>query len=278
MSHERGSGSSDMSGSDTDQTVEIIAIGTELLIGRVQDTNSSWLAERMSAAGASIARITIVGDGLEELTAAFTEAVTRNPYMVVCTGGLGPTSDDRTVEVLASLWGVNIVQDESTLAEYSKSRGVSGVEQLPWHLRKMSCVPEGSEVMSNPNGWAPAFMFSSLRTKFLAMPGPPHEVKEIYRVHVHHRIVEYFNHKSASQRIVIKMSEAELSPIIERVVREFPGSYLKAYVALREPGGLPVDIVVQAGSQVNAMKKLSHVLQMLQGLVGEACHEVDTHR
>jgi len=265
-----------MSEFDTNQPIEIIAIGTELVMGRIQDTNSSWLAERMSAAGANIARISIVGDGWEELTGAFIEAAARSPYMIVCTGGLGPTSDDRTVEALASLCGANVVQDESTLASYTEKRGVCGVEQLPWHLRKMSSVPESSEVMSNPNGWAPAFMLSGLRTKFLAMPGPPHEVKDIYHTHVHHRIVEHYKKRSASMRVLIRMSEAELSPIIERVMCEFPGAYLKAYVALRDTDGLPVDIVVKAESQSSATDKIEHVLQMFKALVSEAGHKVVT--
>src|SRR5436305_13900106 len=86
--------------------VEIFSIGTELLIGRIQDTNSFWLAQQASELGAEVGRITIVGDDRAVILGALREAVARGARTVLTTGGLGPTPDDLTVECVAALPGV----------------------------------------------------------------------------------------------------------------------------------------------------------------------------
>ena len=89
---------------------EIVAVGTELLLGQIVDTNSSWIGERLALAGIDCHRHTAVGDNRERMKVAFTEALDRSDAVIV-TGGLGPTQDDITREVLAEVLGVDLVRD-----------------------------------------------------------------------------------------------------------------------------------------------------------------------
>src|SRR5262249_39605940 len=102
--------------------VEIFSIGTELLIGRIQDTNSFWLAQQVSELGGTIGRISIVGDHAPTIVEALGDAVRRGAGTIMTTGGLGPTPDDLTVECVARLAGVGTVVHAPALADYVRRR------------------------------------------------------------------------------------------------------------------------------------------------------------
>src|SRR3954452_24071931 len=107
--------------SDT-SLVEIFSIGTELLIGRIQDTNSFWLAQQASELGAEIGRITIVGDDRAVILGALREAVARGARTVLTTGGLDPPHDNRTVECVAALLGVGTSVYRPALDDFLERR------------------------------------------------------------------------------------------------------------------------------------------------------------
>ena len=86
-----------------DFVVEIISIGEELLIGKIVNTNATWLASRVTKLGGKVRRITVVGDDVYEIISAINEAIKRKPNLIITTGGLGPTFDDKTMEALAKL-------------------------------------------------------------------------------------------------------------------------------------------------------------------------------
>ena len=87
-------------------TVEVITVGNELLSGRVVNTNASWIASRVTGLGGVVKRITTVSDDVEECSAAIRDALTRRPKLIITTGGLGPTFDDRTLESIALALGI----------------------------------------------------------------------------------------------------------------------------------------------------------------------------
>src|SRR5918998_1681393 len=128
--------------------VEIFSIGTELLIGRIQDTNSFWLAQRISELGATIGRVTIVGDEREVIVEALGSAVARGARTVLTTGGLGPTPDDLTVECVAALVGVGTTVWQPALEDFQRRRAIRADEISP-ALRRMATVPEGADVLLN---------------------------------------------------------------------------------------------------------------------------------
>src|SRR5215207_379163 len=133
---------------------EIMSIGTELLLGRIQDTNSFWLAQQIAELGGAVQRITIVGDDQSTIAGALRDAVDRGARTVVTTGGLGPTPDDLTVAAVAELLDVGTVVDRPTIADYLRRRGI-GEEELSPALIAMATVPEGTAAFPSPAGWAP---------------------------------------------------------------------------------------------------------------------------
>lgn len=237
-------------------TVHIVAIGTELVLGRIQDTNSFWLSQQLTDLGADVLRITVLPDILDEVIPALQGAAESGVDFVVATGGLGPTPDDLTVEAFAKLLGVGTYEDRSLLEDYMRRRQMNEDGLTPG-LRKMATVPVSAVVWASPAGWAPCIQLKKLETTFFVLPGPPREMEALFDRYVATAISESLEVKSAAQRLFVNMSESECSPLIEEAMARYPGLYAKAYVALRSDTHLPVDFVARAASDREARTMLS---------------------
>ena len=241
--------------------VQIVAIGTELVLGRIQDTNSFWLAQQLTDLGAEVRRITVLPDELGDIVAALDRAAADGADFVVATGGLGPTPDDITVEALARLLGVGTYQDPRLLEDYMRRRQI-GEEELSPGLRKMATVPDNAIVWASPAGWAPCIQVRKAETTFFVLPGPPREMEALFERFVATVISESLEAKSAARRVFVNMSESDCSPLIEEAMRRFPGLYAKAYVALRSDTHLPVDFVARAATDREARTVLSGAVDL----------------
>lgn len=252
---------------DSDAPVEILSIGTEVVLGRIQDTNASWLAAKLSIVGANVRRITAVSDDPVELQSVVMDMVDRDTGLVVSTGGLGPTPDDLTVDTFARAAGCRVEQDNLAVEDYRNRRGISKGAPLPPSLNKMASVPTAAQVFVNPVGWAPAFMVSIQGTVVFAMPGPPREVEGVYCSHLAPMARDWYRGRTVAQRIRVDMHESEVSPLLEQVMSRFPQAYLKAYVALSDGNGLPIDIIVRRNQDIALAYELEHVVEYLSELV-----------
>ncbi|HEY7062254.1 MAG TPA: competence/damage-inducible protein A [Chloroflexota bacterium] len=253
--------------------VEIFSIGTELLIGRIQDTNSFWLAEQASALGAEIARITIVGDDRAVIVGALREAVARGARTVLTTGGLGPTPDDLTVECVAELAGVGTSVYRPALEDYMRRRLISEEELTP-ALYRMATVPDGCDVLLNPAGWAPCMRLRHEATTFFLMPGPPKEMQAVFDRYLR----AYFGSGSAghslARRVYVNMHEGEVAPYARQVMDAVPGTYIKGYIALSNQQRLPLDVVVRGADEAAAQANLERAVSMLTEFVAGAGRQV----
>lgn len=173
---------------------EIIAIGTELTTGAKLDTNSQWLSQELAAEGIEVIYHTTVADNLEANLQVFRNAVERT-QLVIITGGLGPTLDDLTREVIAKLLGVPLVLDEESLAIIE---GMFARRQriMPERNRIQAMFPQGSEVIPNPRGTAPGIWAKVERadrppTFIAALPGVPSEMRGMFRDGVLARLREF---------------------------------------------------------------------------------------
>ncbi|GAB4131467.1 MAG: hypothetical protein Kow0040_10770 [Thermogutta sp.] len=166
-----------------DRTCEVISIGDEIVNGRLLDTNSQWISQRLEDLGARVLYHTSVGDDLPAMTAVFRQAIERSDY-VITTGGLGPTADDLTRPALAEAAGV-------TLVEYPKA--VQAIEaffrrrnrEMPERNRVQALFPAGSKMIVNPRGTAPGIDLEISRPgrtacRFLCFPGVPVELYEMW--------------------------------------------------------------------------------------------------
>ncbi len=170
---------------------EIISIGTELTSGEKLDTNSQWLSIVLSQLGIPVRFHTTMADDKAAMLEAFRMAVNRSDLVLV-TGGLGPTLDDLTRELIAELVGVDLVLDEPSLA-YIRDLFAKRAREFPERNRIQAMFPRGSEPIFNPIGTAPGIWMEIPRPSrsaclLAAMPGVPSEMKKMYREQVASRL------------------------------------------------------------------------------------------
>lgn len=156
---------------------EIITIGDELLIGQVINTNQAYIAEQLNLIGVRVAAMTTVGDTMEEILAAFTEAWRRR-QVVVATGGLGPTHDDITKKALCRFFETDLVINENLR---SHIEALLQRRNIPWNpaADEQTRVPRTATLLPNPVGTAPGMLFRDAAKLFFVLPGVPYEMKEI---------------------------------------------------------------------------------------------------
>jgi len=164
-------------------TVEVLNIGTELLLGSVQNTHAGWIAHQIFPLGLRLSRQTTVPDG-PAIRDAVLEACGRAEVLFI-TGGLGPTTDDITREVIAELLGKKLQPDPAIRAHIEARLAARGY-QLVERMLRQTMVPEGAEVLPNPNGTAPGLYIPSVSQPswatphFFLMPGPPRELQPMF--------------------------------------------------------------------------------------------------
>ena len=252
--------------------IELFSIGTELVLGQIQDTNAHWIAQQTLQIGGELRRVTMLRDVREEMSEALSSAVDRETSLILTTGGLGPTPDDMTVEVVAALIGTKLVVSEETLAEFRKRRGMSENDPLNAALTKMATVPATAVVLQNPAGWAPCISVTHKTSTIMMMPGPPREMKAVFETHIQPLIAERYRSEVTTARVYVNMFEAEVSPLLQQVMERHTNVYLKAYVALRkvEGGTMPVDLVSTSEDKADAETELQLATDYFQALVVEA--------
>lgn len=250
--------------------VEIVSIGTELVMGRIQDTNALWMAQELVTLGATVRRITALPDDLDVLLDALESAVQRRADVVLTSGGLGPTPDDLTVAVLSQLMGVEAVVHEPTLDAYVQRRQLSGRGELTPALLRMATVPWGAQVYQNPAGWAPCVSVTRANTTFFALPGPPSEMQAVFTMYLVPFFTTTYPARAASLRVAVDMYESELAPLFAQVRERYPSTYLKGYIALGgqdTPTGLPLDVIARSTPETPAETVLQQALAYLGELV-----------
>jgi molybdenum cofactor synthesis domain-containing protein len=217
--------------------VEIICVGNELLIGKTLNTNSHWLAKQSTGLGASVHRITVVGDEVTEIGLAIREALKRKPRFIITTGGLGPTFDDKTMEGMA--WGltrklcVNDKALEIVRGKYKKllkEGRIEKIELTPSRL-KMATLPERTSPIPNPVGTAPGMLADVRGTSIIALPGVPPEMEAIFVESVAPLIKKETKSAFFEASIYIAgVMESSLAPLIDATMRANPSVYVKSHV------------------------------------------------
>ena len=160
-------------------SAEIVAVGTEILLGGLVDTNTAWLSRRLAALGVAVYRHTTVGDNRERLVAALSEAADRAD-LVVCTGGLGPTPDDLTHEALGQATGRDMVEYPQARRHMAETFERFTGRRPPPSAYKQALFPEGSELVANPVGTAMGALLELQGTLFATLPGVPSEMKRMF--------------------------------------------------------------------------------------------------
>lgn len=158
--------------------IELINTGSELLLGFTVNTHANYVAGQLAQRGLRLVRQTTVGDDRSEMRAAVTEALSRSDIILI-TGGLGPTSDDFTRDVVAELLGRKLIPN-AAVAETIRERFRRRNRVMPESVLVQALVPEGATVLENPNGTAPGLYLEHAGKKIFLLPGPPRELKPMF--------------------------------------------------------------------------------------------------
>ena len=169
--------------------VEILSIGTEITVGETRDTNAGELAASLTAAGATVGRVTAIPDRLDVVAEAFAAGL-RRADLVVSTGGLGPTPDDLTREAIAQVCGETPVVDP-VLEAWLRDMWARRAMPFPESNRKQAWLIPSAVALPNPNGSAPGwFVTRPDGGVIVALPGPPREMRPMWHDHAYHRLQE----------------------------------------------------------------------------------------
>lgn len=210
-------------------TCEIISVGNELLIGKVVNTNASWLADRLTKLGIVIKRIITIGDDLNEISSCVREALSRKPSFIITTGGLGPTYDDKTIEGLAIALERKLTINPEALEMVKRKYEAMG-ESLTEARLKMAKMPEGAIPLYNPIGTAPAVKISYKSIVIYALPGVPREMEAIFNETVSKELSLSSGFKIAEYSFrIVGVMESALAPLISRVKEQYPEVYVKSH-------------------------------------------------
>ena len=157
---------------------EILSIGTELLMGQIANTDAQYISGRLSELGIGLYRQQVVGDNPGRVKAALSAALNRAD-LVITTGGLGPTEDDLTKEMVAEVFGLPMVLDGDSLRAIEAFMGSVG-HPMAENNRKQAWFPQGAIILPNACGTAPGCVVEAGEKAVAVLPGPPHELKDMF--------------------------------------------------------------------------------------------------
>ena len=247
---------------------DIIAIGDEILIGQITDTNSQFIAEKLNLSGFEIRQITSVADDKNHIVSVLDE-VSKHTDLVLMTGGLGPTEDDLTKQTLTDYFGGNLVLNEEVLEDVRQFVKNKGFE-LNERNRKQAEVPDNCKIIRNKNGTAAGMRFEKNNTIFISMPAVPFEMKEMFETSILPFLKEKFNLPKIVHRNVLTYGffESSLAEKLSSWEEQLHPKIKLAY--LPSPERIRLRLSMICDSEEKAEKILDEEVQKLQNLIGES--------
>lgn len=245
-------------------TVELICVGTELLLGNIVNTNAAYLAEKCAAMGLSCYFQTVVGDNEERLTQVLDCAAKRSDIVILC-GGLGPTEDDLTKETAAKYCGRELRVDDHSMeriAEYFAGRDIKPTENN-W---KQAMIPEGAVVFDNNNGTAPGMAIELENTRIILLPGPPNEMIPMFE----ESVAPYLNKLTPgvifSQTVKIcGVPESKVETMVKDLIDEQTNPTIATYA---KTGEVHIRVTAKADDKKAANKLIKPVVKELKSRFG----------
>ena len=236
--------------------VEILVIGNEILIGDIQDTNTSWLCRLVNSRGGHVSRGTMLRDDLDVIAEEVRLALERGPDVIFTSGGLGPTADDLSLAAVAKGAGLPLRLHDEALRmvreQYDRFHAMGIMEQggLNPGREKMAWLPEGGLPLYNPGGTAPGVLLHLGRTSIISLPGVPSELKGIIEASLQDFLDRTFGAGgSLSKTLSVRCNdESLLEPVLGRVVPRHPRVYIKSLATtVGESSELDITLTVTGG-------------------------------
>ena len=211
-------------------TAFIITIGDELLIGQVIDTNSAWIAQQLNKRGIWIGQKISVGDDREQVLQALEEAE-KEADIIIITGGLGPTKDDLTKEILCNYFEGKLVLHKDVVKSIEERFAKSNTPLLD-AIREQAMIPDVCKPMQNTGGTAPGMLFEKEGKLFFSMPGVPHEMKAMVENFVIPEITKRFHLPPIQHRTIVTLiaGESLLAERLKDFEAQLPSNIKLAYL------------------------------------------------
>ncbi len=254
-------------------TAEIVAIGSELLLGQIVDTNSAWMAQRLTALGVNLYFKSVVGDNPGRMKEVIARALERAD-VVITSGGLGPTQDDLTREIVAEVTGRKLIQNPQMLEQVEEHFRRRGRPMTPNNIRQ-SFMPEGAIPIKNPNGTAPCFIVEDPRAVIYSLPGVPVEMKWLFENEVEPYLREKFNLAEVIHYRVLKIVGIGESAVDDKVGHLIANLSNPTVGVLALPGQVDVRIAAKAANRDEGMRMIAPVEAEVRQLLGNAIFAAD---
>ena len=256
---------------------EIIAIGTELLLGQIVDTNSSWLGQELALAGIDSVHQSKVGDNLERIVDSIRLTLGRSDAVILC-GGLGPTQDDITREAIAEVMGVSLVRDHEIGEKIRELFTSRGREMTQNNLRQAD-RPEGASLIPEMPGTAPGLICPINNQVIYAVPGVPHEMRTMVKGTVISDLKHRAGFTSAIRSRVLRTwgrTESGLAEMLADRIRELD-QLGTATLAFQASGieGLKVRITVKAADEESANAVIADEEKRVRHILGDCVFGID---
>jgi nicotinamide-nucleotide amidase len=253
---------------------EIIAIGSELLLGQLVDTNSSYIAKRLAEHGIELIQTSTVGDDLSRIEEVLREAIQRSS-IVITTGGLGPTEDDLTREGVANVFKRPLVFQPHLMEQIEamfKRRGFRMAE----NNRKQAYIPEGAIPIENPKGTAPGFIMEYPTGSILSIPGVPFEMKYL----MENAVIPYIKKRFALKHEIIQykvlracgLGESAIGLQINDLMKEGNNPSVGTLASL---GDIKIRITAKASHPEEATTMIQRVEEEIRNRLGSLIYGVD---
>ena len=197
--------------------VEILSIGTELLLGNIVNTNAQWISEQLSQLGLNHFRQSTVGDNSDRIIKV-TQEISKRSNLLITTGGLGPTPDDLTTEAIAKSFNVSIFERSHLWDEIKQKLSRSNLQKNSSSLRKQCFFPEDAQIINNPTGTAPGMIWEPIKGfTILTFPGVPSEMKAMWEETAYEFIRNKFSNGYSFFSNTLKFSGIGESSVAEEI-------------------------------------------------------------
>lgn len=252
---------------------ELISVGTEILLGNIVNTNAAYLSEKCAAFGLSIYNQQVVGDNEDRLADALKVALDRSD-IVILSGGLGPTQDDLTKEVVAKVMGCELIEDahskERIISMLKKSTFKDNITENNW---KQALVPEGAIIMENHNGTAPGIIIEKENKSIILLPGPPNEMKPMFE----ESVAEYLNKLQPEllYSMMVKICGVGESQVETQVLDLINSQTNPTIATYAKTGETQIRVTAKAENLETAKKMVEPMVETLKDRFKENVYSVD---
>lgn len=252
-------------------TVELICVGTELLLGNIVNTNAAYLAEKCAGLGLTCYFQTVVGDNGKRLGEVLKTALGRSE-VIILSGGLGPTEDDLTKETAAEVCGKKLVLHEPSkkaIKKYFEKKGIKPTENN-W---KQAMLPEGCIVLDNHNGTAPGVIMELENAKVVLLPGPPNELCPMFEESVEPYLAGLTAQVICSQTVKIcGVGESRAETMVKDLIDAQTNPTIATYA---KTGEVHIRVTASAVDRKGAMKLIKPVVKELKSRFGNEIYSTE---